>query len=495
MKTLLAVLILSLAAWGQTTTVTGTIVDPNGNPYSSGSITANINNPSSQAMLWNNSPLQATTWSGDANSAGTFTLQLPDLKFIGPATGVYYTFSVCANNTGQGLPTPSGQPSVPCFTYTSPACPTSGCITGATIDLSTALTALALPIQNAGGSGNVLRCGTAHAFTVYTDTAGITVRCDPFITSDLSGNETANSITLVNNVSTPQVNTTGAGFLLGPMKDQTVPSNPPSGFMSCWPDTTSLTFKCINADGSNALPTGGGSTFQPQVNGTNTGSTTVLNLLNPATFNGLTATWSNPGGGANVTFAFSGTLNNTGLTNSSTTVNGQTCTLGATCTVSGSAPVVVAGVSDTLTAAGTFSTQTSITAGSSPLLEIRAHGVYTTTATASPPLNIQINTGGTTGVCTHSANNVLGLNLTNVPWDAVCYIQIITTGNPGTAISWGLDEAGGTAGGSSLVSKNYSGNTSVSYITTLAQTVSVQETATLVSGESITLQSLIVRQY
>lgn len=375
MRILLAILLLSVAAWGQSTTVTATVNDPNGTPYANASITANIFNPSSAVMNWNNFPLQAITWSSNANSSGVFSFQIPDLNFIGPATGVFYTFTVCANNPNGGIPG-SGQPSNPCFTYTSPPCPTSGCITGTTIDISSALTALApvLPSQG-GGSGNVLHCGTVHAFAVYTDTAGVTVTCDTNITSDLSGNESANSITLVTSAIAPQYTSTGNGFLLGPMKTQTTPANPQSGFMTCWPDSTTSTFKCINPDGSNALPLGGGSTFQPQVNGTNTGSTTSLNLLNSPGFNGLSATWSNPSGGANVTLTFTGTLNNSGLTNSSTTVNGQTCTLGGSCSISAGGATAI----ESLTGDGSDGSVTADGTSTVPCLGVPAASTYTMT--------------------------------------------------------------------------------------------------------------------
>ena len=77
----------------------------------------------------------------------------------------------------------------------------------------------------------------------------------------------------------------------------------------------------------------GGSGPTLETNGSSNSSQSVLNFVNPSTFNGLTITFSNPTGG-NETFALGGTLGNAGLTNSATTVNGQTCTLGSTCTIS-----------------------------------------------------------------------------------------------------------------------------------------------------------------
>jgi hypothetical protein len=162
----------------------------------------------------------------------------------------------------------------------------------------------------------------------------------------------------------------------------------------------------------------------------------------------------------------------------------------------------VSGSSDTLSAAGTFATTISVPAtaisGVGQILEIRAHGVYTTNATASPVENIQVNAGGTTGICSHSTgNNNLATSVTNVPWDVACYIQIVTTGAPGTAYAWGLDEvSSGTLGGNGTNSPHFYVNAStVNYTTNSSQTVSIQETGTLVSGTSLTLQSLVVRNY
>lgn len=496
MRTLLAILILSASAWGQSTVITASVIDPNGNPYANGSITANIHNPSNLIMLWSGSPLQATTWSANANSSGAFSFTVPDLNFIAPATGVYYTFTVCANNPNGGIPG-SGQPSNPCFTYTSLACPTAGCITGNTIDLSTALSAIAPVLPSfGGGSGSVLHCGTAHAFTVYANTAGVTVTCDPNITSDLAGNEAANSITVVNNVTSPLFTSTGTGFLLGPFKTQTAPANPQSTFMTCWGDSTANQFKCVNPDGSNALPTGG-SAVTLSTNGVNNTSQAVLNFINPSSFNGLTVAYSNPGGAGNETFTLGGTLNNSGLTNPSVIVNGSTCTLGGTCSVSGSAPIVVAGSSDTLTTAGTFSTQTSVTAGSISFFEIRAHGILTTAATGSPLANMQVNAFGTTGICNHgAANNSLNASLTNDSWDIVCFVHILTTGAPGTATTWGADTASTGNTNGAFVSKAFPQNAvTVPATTTTAQTVSIQLVNTPIAGQSFTMQSLIVRAY
>jgi hypothetical protein len=152
---LFVAVLVAVPCYGQATSAQATILDPTGKPYVNAPVTANFINPSNLVANWNNSPMTATTWSTNADSSGFFTLVLPDLNFIGPATGAYYQFRICQNNPSNGLPSPSGQPVNPCFTYTSPACPIVGCITGSSIDLSAAIQAVSLPLPTGGGVGSI----------------------------------------------------------------------------------------------------------------------------------------------------------------------------------------------------------------------------------------------------------------------------------------------------------------------------------------------------
>jgi hypothetical protein len=165
------------------------------------------------------------------------------------------------------------------------------------------------------------------------------------------------------------------------------------------------------------------------------------------------------------------------------------------------APVCSAvGSSDTISAAGVFATVCPITAanisGAGQVIEIRAHGVYTTTATATPIEHMRVNAFGTTGVCQYSGgNNALNTSLANLSWDVSCFVQILTTGAPGTATAWGTDNVAATIAGS-VVSKNFSQNAAtVSATTNATNNVTIEETATLVTGQSFTLQTLFVRNY
>lgn len=148
---------------------------------------------------------------------------------------------------------------------------------------------------------------------------------------------------------------------------------------------------------------------------------------------------------------------------------------------------------DVLSAAGTFATVEAIVGvklaiGST--LEIRAHGIYTTTGTASPTFTIQVNAGGNAGICPVTAGTTPSLNQTNAPWDLICFIHIDTLGSGGTSTAWGQLNIWTNTG--AVVSKPFANAAAVGYNTTGSTNVSVQEVATLVAGQALTLQSIFV---
>jgi hypothetical protein len=163
---------------------------------------------------------------------------------------------------------------------------------------------------------------------------------------------------------------------------------------------------------------------------------------------------------------------------------------------SSTAPQSALGSSDTLSAAGTFATTLSVPApaGVGSIIEINANGIYTTTVTASPAIALQVNAGGTTALCPEIGSLQPQTNVTAGPWNLRCVIQIATTGAPGTAWAWGTDFASGVSGGAPIFKLLGNGATA-SFTTTSAQTASIQETATMVSGQTITLQNFSVRSY
>jgi hypothetical protein len=152
--------------------------------------------------------------------------------------------------------------------------------------------------------------------------------------------------------------------------------------------------------------------------------------------------------------------------------------------------------SDQITSAGAFATtcsvpSTNLAAGT--VIEIYFHGVWTTTSTSSPKLNFEINAGGTTGECPAATTAVaLTASQTNGVFDGVCRILITTTGSSGTAIAGGNIQTENGAGGGGLT-QGFNNASTVTYNTTTAETVSVQETTAMVSGQTMNLQSLVVR--
>jgi hypothetical protein len=152
--------------------------------------------------------------------------------------------------------------------------------------------------------------------------------------------------------------------------------------------------------------------------------------------------------------------------------------------------------SDQITSAGAFATtcsvpSTNLAAGT--VIEIYFHGVWTTTSTSSPKLNFEINAGGTTGECPAATTAVaLTASQTNGVFDGVCRILITTTGSSGIAIAGGNIQTENGAGGGGLT-QGFNNASTVTYNTTTAETVSVQETTAMVSGQTMNLQSLVVR--
>jgi hypothetical protein len=122
------------------------ISDPAGNTYANCFWSANLVNPSSKAPLLNGYSLPTTTYNGNCDSFGSFSVALPDNNpnqtpiGIQEATGTQWQFVICARTTpGSTLPSPLGQPSVPCFRVTLT-------ITGASQDITAALNAAAAPL-------------------------------------------------------------------------------------------------------------------------------------------------------------------------------------------------------------------------------------------------------------------------------------------------------------------------------------------------------------
>lgn len=144
-KLILWVVLLSGVAFAQYTNVSAQVLDPGGNIYANCTVSASfVNNTGlSQLPLISGSTFQTQVNGISCDSNGNFTLRLADSNAITPL-GTQWKFSICAKNG-----------STPCFSYTAPACPAAGCITGASITITTALQAASAPLGSPISPGNV----------------------------------------------------------------------------------------------------------------------------------------------------------------------------------------------------------------------------------------------------------------------------------------------------------------------------------------------------
>jgi hypothetical protein len=132
--------------------------------------------------------------------------------------------------------------------------------------------------------------------------------------------------------------------------------------------------------------------------------------------------------------------------------------------------------------------------GAGSMIIIRAHGTYTNNTTASPVIAFAVSAGGNSAICPGTSHSTSpSLSQTASVWDLECKIQINTTGTPGTAVAWGNVEwsnSTGTSGATVIVPFNNNSTGTVSFTTSTAETVSIQETATPVSGQIYNLTGL-----
>lgn len=152
LRNLLAFLLVSLPAVAQFTTVTGTVVDPNGIPYANGTIAPiliNVNGGSSITL--NGQAYTPPTQATGLNAAGSFVVNLAANASLLPA-GTKWNFWVCS---AVGTVNPSVGTGSQCFMLAAPIT-----IAGATQSISANLNAaaLALTVPIGGGStpfGNI----------------------------------------------------------------------------------------------------------------------------------------------------------------------------------------------------------------------------------------------------------------------------------------------------------------------------------------------------
>jgi hypothetical protein len=147
--------------------------------------------------------------------------------------------------------------------------------------------------------------------------------------------------------------------------------------------------------------------------------------------------------------------------------------------------------SDQLTAAGAFASSCSVPKGLvvGTVIEVRFHGYFSTSSAGT--LALQVDAGGTAGICPASSNFTLAASTTNGYFDGECKIIIASTGSSGTADAYGWYEKA-AANGSSPVQATFSNaGTLPTYNTTVAENVAIE--ASTFTGTSINRQSVYVK--
>jgi hypothetical protein len=148
---------LSPLAAAQFTTVSGTVIDPNGLPYANGTISATLNTSASPTL--GGFPYQPPTQPTGLNLAGSFTMGLADNTVLLPAATTW-NFQVCS---ALGTVQPAGGKGPVCFKVNGVT------ISGASQSLTATLTAAALALSSAGGSSpaNTLTSPNTYNVTSY----------------------------------------------------------------------------------------------------------------------------------------------------------------------------------------------------------------------------------------------------------------------------------------------------------------------------------------
>jgi len=164
---LAAILLFASSAWAQFTTVTGTVVDPNGLAYANGTITPSLVTTASPTL--NGLAYTPPTQPVGLNLAGSFTMRLADNTVLLPG-GTTWNFLVCS---AAGTVQPAGGKGPVCFTVSGLT------ISGTSQNISSQLNAGAGLLSGGciAANGNV-SCPTLTLTPVATiqDTSGNTLQ-------------------------------------------------------------------------------------------------------------------------------------------------------------------------------------------------------------------------------------------------------------------------------------------------------------------------------
>lgn len=157
LRTFVWLLLLAGTALAQFTTVTGTVVDPNGLPYAFGTITPLLVIPSGAGSpTLNGSPYSPPTGPTGLGMNGSFTLNLGDNTVLLPAN-TKWNFTVCS---GVGTVQPAIGTGSQCFTLAAPIT-----ISGASQSITANLNAVALALTVPGIAGAVVSVGATAPIT------------------------------------------------------------------------------------------------------------------------------------------------------------------------------------------------------------------------------------------------------------------------------------------------------------------------------------------
>jgi hypothetical protein len=148
---------LTELAAAQFTTVTGTVVDPNGIPYANGTISATLVTSASPTL--NGLAYTPPTQPAGLSLAGSFTLQLADNTVLLPAN-TKWNFTVCS---AVGTVNPAIGTGSQCFTLAAPIT-----ISGASQSISTQLNAAALVLTVSLGGAAGVGPGTINTIPKFT---------------------------------------------------------------------------------------------------------------------------------------------------------------------------------------------------------------------------------------------------------------------------------------------------------------------------------------
>jgi len=188
---------LGQAAAAQFTTVTGTVVDPNGLPYSFGTIVPTLVTSASPTL--NGFPYTPPTQPIGLDSTGSFTMQLGDNTVLLPAA-TKWNFLVCS---AVGTIQPAGGKGPVCFSLAAPIT-----ISGASQSISANLNAVALALS-------AITSGTTLTINPTNGVIPVRSNATTFIDSPLSvsGGNVTNTGTLTlaiqGTTCNPSVNFTG----------------------------------------------------------------------------------------------------------------------------------------------------------------------------------------------------------------------------------------------------------------------------------------------